>query len=56
MNCLECDAQLEVPSDAIQGEVLSCKECGSPFELVRGQSEGVFSIRPAETEEEDWGE
>ena len=56
MNCLECDAQLAIPSDAIQGEVLSCKECNTSFELVKEESGGLFSLRPAELEEEDWGE
>jgi alpha-aminoadipate/glutamate carrier protein LysW len=56
MNCLECDAQLTIPSDAIQGEIVSCKECGSSFELVKVQSGGLFTLRSAELEEEDWGE
>jgi len=56
LNCLECDAELSIPSDAIQGEVLNCKDCGSSFELVREGGSALFSIRPAELEEEDWGE
>jgi alpha-aminoadipate/glutamate carrier protein LysW len=45
-----------VPSDAIQGEIVSCRECGTSFELTREQSGALFSLRPAELEEEDWGE
>ena len=56
MNCPECDAQLAVPADAIKGEIVSCKECGTSFELVMEQSGGLVSLRPAELEEEDWGE
>lgn len=56
MNCLECDAELVPPLDAIQGEIVSCKECGTSFELVRQQSPSLFTLRPAELEEEDWGE
>jgi alpha-aminoadipate carrier protein LysW len=58
LNCLECDADLAVPADAIQGEVLTCKDCGSSFELVKesGANVDLFTIRPAELEEEDWGE
>ncbi len=56
VNCLECDAQVAIPSDAIQGEIISCKECGTSFELVKVQSGALFSLRPAELEEEDWGE
>ncbi len=57
MNCIECDAQVAIPADAIQGEIVSCKECGTTFELVREQSGGgLFTLRQAELEEEDWGE
>jgi alpha-aminoadipate/glutamate carrier protein LysW len=56
VNCVECDAQLAIPSDAIQGEIISCKDCGASFELVKEQSGNMFTLRPAELEEEDWGE
>jgi alpha-aminoadipate carrier protein LysW len=56
MTCAECDAQVAIPSDAIQGEIVSCRECGTSFELVRERSGGLFTLRPAELEEEDWGE
>jgi len=56
MNCMECDAPVAIPSDAIQGEIVSCRECGTSFELVREQSGGLFTLRQAELEEEDWGE
>jgi alpha-aminoadipate carrier protein LysW len=54
MNCIECDAQVAIPADAIQGEIVSCRECGTSF--VREQSGGLFTLRQAELEEEDWGE
>jgi alpha-aminoadipate/glutamate carrier protein LysW len=56
MNCPECDATLAIPEDAIQGEVVSCKDCGGSFEVVKDKESGQFSVRPAELEEEDWGE
>jgi len=56
MNCLECDAALSIPADAIQGEIVSCKDCGASYELAKDNSTGLLSIRPAELEEEDWGE
>jgi alpha-aminoadipate carrier protein LysW len=55
LNCTECDAELSVPADAIQGEILTCKDCSATYELVR-ESGGLFTLRPAELEEEDWGE
>jgi alpha-aminoadipate/glutamate carrier protein LysW len=56
INCMECDAPVAIPTDAIQGEIVSCKECGTSFELVREQSGSLFTLRQAELEEEDWGE
>ncbi len=55
LNCLECDAELAVPSDAIQGEVVTCRDCSTAYELV-SEDGGLFSLKPAELEEEDWGE
>ncbi len=53
--CVECDAQIGIPNDAIVGEIVSCKDCGVEYEVaeIRG---GVAMLRPAETVEEDWGE
>jgi len=56
LNCSECDAQLTVPSDAIQGEIVTCRDCGAAFELAREQNGGLITLRPAELEAEDWGE
>ncbi len=56
MNCLECDGPLKIPSDAIQGEIVSCRDCGASYELVRESNSELFTLRKAELEEEDWGE
>jgi alpha-aminoadipate carrier protein LysW len=56
LRCAECDAELSIPTDVIQGEVVSCKECSATYELVREQNGGLFTLRPAEIEGEDWGE
>jgi alpha-aminoadipate/glutamate carrier protein LysW len=56
MNCEECDAPLAIPADAIQGEIVSCKGCGSSYELKKDPNSGLFTLRPSEKEEEDWGE
>ncbi len=55
-NCLECDAPVPVPQDAIKGEIVTCKECGTAFELALAGSDGAFTLLLAEQEEEDWGE
>jgi alpha-aminoadipate/glutamate carrier protein LysW len=56
MNCEECDAPLTIPSDAIQGEIISCKQCGTSYELKKDEKSGLYTLKPAENEEEDWGE
>ncbi len=55
MNCLECDAKLTPPRDALEGEIMSCPDCGTSFELYK-DDKGEFQIRPAQVEGEDWGE
>lgn len=54
-NCLECDQELRIPSDAIDGEIVTCGDCGSSFELEISES-GVISLKTAESTGEDWGE
>ena len=55
MNCLECTGEIGVPKDAIDGEIVTCNDCGTSFELDISDSAGT-SIKPAETVGEDWGE
>ena len=55
LNCLECDANIVVPDDALDGEIVICPECGVSYELFRSNN-GGFALRPAQVEGEDWGE
>jgi len=55
MNCLECYGEIQAPKDAIDGEIVTCNDCGTAFELDISDS-GAQSIKPAETVGEDWGE
>lgn len=55
MNCLECDARIDLPQDVMEGEIVTCPECGASFEAVK-REDGSFTIRPAQVEGEDWGE
>ena len=52
--CDECDATISIPSDALEGEIVTCPECGASFELAKG-SDG-FDLKPAQTVGEDWGQ
>ena len=56
MNCEECDAALTIPSDAIKGEIVSCKECGTSYEVKKDIASGLVTLKRAEKEQEDWGE
>jgi alpha-aminoadipate/glutamate carrier protein LysW len=55
-NCEECDAPLTIPNDAIQGEIVSCKDCGASYEVKKDEASGLVTLKPAEKEQEDWGE
>ena len=54
-SCKECGAELSVPNDAIVGEIVSCKDCATEYEVAE-ISNGNVLIRPAEQVGEDWGE
>tara|TARA_B100001013_G_scaffold270441_1_gene171636 strand:- start:1669 stop:1839 length:171 start_codon:yes stop_codon:yes gene_type:complete len=52
--CIECDASIKIPSDVMQGEIVSCQDCGLDFE-VEVKSENI-NLKKAEEVGEDWGE
>jgi len=54
-SCKECGAALEVPNDAIVGEIVSCKDCSAEYEVAEISSGNVL-LKPAEQVGEDWGE
>jgi alpha-aminoadipate/glutamate carrier protein LysW len=54
IKCLECDAEIKIPSDSIEGEIVTCPDCGASYELVK--SAGGFNIKPAQVVGEDWGQ
>ena len=51
--CPECEGQIEVPSDAIVGEIVPCGGCGAELE-VAGTNPLNLSLAPEVAE--DWGE
>lgn len=50
MNCIECDCELKLAPDTTVGEILTCPDCGSEFEITQD------GIKVAESIGEDWGE
>ncbi|MEM1550816.1 MAG: alpha-aminoadipate/glutamate carrier protein LysW/ArgW [Candidatus Bathyarchaeia archaeon] len=53
--CPECDAEIEIPEDALPGEIVGCPDCGLDLE-VKFDKEGALTLELAEIEGEDWGE
>ncbi len=54
-SCIECGADIGVPGDVVVGEIITCPDCGTDFEVSKVEAKDV-SIKPAETVGEDWGE
>jgi alpha-aminoadipate carrier protein LysW len=50
--CIECGKKIDL-SDAEEGELITCPECGTEMEVV---SLNPPSLEPAPPEQEDWGE
>jgi alpha-aminoadipate/glutamate carrier protein LysW len=51
--CPSCEAEIQIPANAMENELLACPDCGSELEIV--------SLNPVELDfapevEEDWGE
>lgn len=52
--CPDCEAAIPVPEDAVEGEIVTCPDCGLDLEVqTTGPSK---SIKPVVIEKEDWGE
>ena len=54
IECKDCGGELNVPEDVVVGEIVSCPDCGSSYELVK--IEGGFTTKPAQVVGEDWGQ
>lgn len=51
--CLECDAEVDIPGDAMENELVACPECGVELEIM---SLNPIALELAPEIEEDWGE
>ena len=54
VKCPDCDGEINVPDDAIAGEIVSFPDCGQEYEVYF--ENGKLKLKPAETVKEDWGE
>ncbi|MCP8308741.1 MAG: lysine biosynthesis protein LysW [archaeon] len=55
MRCPECDGEIPLAKDAIEGEIITCPDCGGSFELYK-KKDGSFDLRAIQVIGEDWGE
>jgi alpha-aminoadipate carrier protein LysW len=53
-NCAECGGSVPVADDALKGEIVSCPDCGTEFEVKEMGS--TVQLVAAPKIEEDWGE
>ena len=53
--CPDCDAELDVPKDTENGEILSCPGCGLELEVKQIKG-GCMDLQELTIEGEDWGE
>ena len=52
--CPDCEATIPVPDDAVDGEIVTCPDCGLDLEVkLTGSSR---TVKPVVAEKEDWGE
>jgi alpha-aminoadipate/glutamate carrier protein LysW len=51
--CPECEGNLSVPGDVIEGEIVPCGDCGAELE-VKSLNPLTLGLAPAV--QEDWGE
>jgi len=52
--CIDCEATIEVPDDAVDGEIVTCSDCGLDLE-VHVSPQGR-TLKPLLVAKEDWGE
>ncbi|MEM0111827.1 MAG: lysine biosynthesis protein LysW [Candidatus Bathyarchaeia archaeon] len=53
--CPDCDSNLEISGDVVEGEILSCPCCGLELEVVKVNGDSV-ELQELVIEGEDWGE
>ena len=53
--CPDCAADIEVPEDALIGEIVSCPDCGLDLEVITIDGTTV-ELERISIEKEDWGE
>lgn len=53
ISCQVCGADIEIPDDVLDGELVSCPSCGQKYQVVI--QNGLIQLKLIKVEEEDWG-
>ena len=53
--CQDCGADINIPDDALVGEIVTCPDCGDDFEIA-SKAQNMVDLKPAESVGEDWGQ
>ncbi len=55
MNCVDCGGLVDIPSDALKGEIIGCGACGLDY-ILSNDEKGTKFLEELVIEGEDWGE
>jgi len=53
--CTDCGASVEMPNDALPGEIIGCPDCGLDY-VIETDEGGEKKLIELTLEGEDWGE
>ncbi len=53
VECVICEAEVQLPDDVMSGELVICDECGTELEVTCTEP---YAVEEAPQEDEDWGE
>ncbi|MBQ03379.1 lysine biosynthesis protein LysW [Candidatus Bathyarchaeota archaeon] len=53
--CVDCGAGMDVPNDALIGEIIGCPDCGLDY-VIENDDSGGKQLKELLIEGEDWGE
>jgi alpha-aminoadipate carrier protein LysW len=53
--CKDCGANLEIPNNFLNGEIIGCTDCGLDY-VIEGEGISNYQIKELLIEGEDWGE
>jgi len=54
--CPECDADIEIPDDAVDNEVITCNECGIDIAITPAKEGRPVELTKVDLKGKDWGE